>query len=128
MPFDGGEIGTALSKIDQVIVLPATPDRRCEGAEATRDGKHCIVGALRAVRAHDLLHPVVMRVITERPGHRYGIQSFSDSRTMDHALVLKVLHRAPEHVEAGRFVPVTEDQELPPMWQRLPSQLTRLWT
>jgi len=127
MPFDGAENSQALEKMDQVIRMLVKPDRWCKGTASTHDGRHCIMGALNAVRARWLLQPAIMRAIADVSGCRLGIEPFNDSRHTDHALVLKVLKKAREYVASGRFVTMTEEHEPLPAWDQTSDWLFRFW-
>jgi hypothetical protein len=116
MPFDG--VGFAfderLGKLDQVIDMLAIPDKWCKGVLRTRDGRHCIRGAIDAVEGAILL-PVVMRAIDEVTGkHHYRIEKFNDHRDTDHAKVLQVLARARANLVMGT---AASKAPAPPGWR-----------
>jgi hypothetical protein len=104
MPFDGTEFvqSYTLNKLDQVIGLLAAEDQWCKGIEKTPDGRHCIIGALRAVNAQLVLEPVILQAIKTVTGRRCGrIERFNDAAATDHTLVMRVLERARYSVIAG---------------------------
>lgn len=105
MPFDGtgyGYSGLALEKIDRVIALLATSDKWCQGRMQTRDGRRCILGAMRAAHAEIILAVPICQAIHEVAGRTYShIEQFNDHRTTSHALVLQVLHQARESIRAA---------------------------
>lgn len=104
MPFDGHGFAAdqPLEKLDAVIELLATPRRWCKGVLKTRNGQHCIRGALMEVDALDLLQPVIMRAIHEVAGRRHRrIEHFNDHPNTDHEQVLAVLHRARAQIVGG---------------------------
>lgn len=104
MPFDGSEFvqNYTLNKLDQVIGLLATEEQWCKGVEKTPDGRHCMIGAMRAVNAQLVLEPVVLQSIRAVTGRRYGrIERFNDASATDHGLVLTVLRQARRSILAG---------------------------
>jgi hypothetical protein len=104
MPFDGEPFSIALHKLDQAIALLSSPERWGKGAEVSPDGRFCIMGALRAVGADRLLHPLILRSIAEVLGQHLHVQEFNDSDDTDHALMLKVLGHARTRLALGRLV------------------------
>lgn len=114
MPFDGSDFAQnyTLNKLDQVISLLATEDQWCKGVEKTPDGRHCIIGAMRAVNAQLVLEPMVLQSIRAVTGRRYGrIERFNDAAATDHSLVLMVLRQTRCSILAGEhqtsFSPAT---------------------
>jgi hypothetical protein len=105
MPFDGAGFSEnlALQKLDAVIELLASEDKWCKGSFRTPDGRHCLMGAMRAVQAQHLLEPVVLTAIRPATGRSFWrIESFNDHKTTTHASVLQVLTQAREQIAAGR--------------------------
>lgn len=119
MPFDGTGFSEnpALESIDAVLKLLASNRRWCKGAFSTRDGRHCLMGAMQATNSHLLLKPVVLRAIKRVTGRSFScIESFNDHRATTHALVLQVLHQAREWIIFG-------EPAAPPRRSRLTSWL-----
>lgn len=73
MPFDGREhaLDYRVSKADEVINLLYSPTKWCKGEFRTRDGRHCIRGAIGAVGDAAFLEPIVLTAIREVTGPRY---------------------------------------------------------
>jgi hypothetical protein len=107
MPFDGVGFSEnlALQKLDAVVELLATEAKWCKGTFRTPDGRHCLMGAMRAVQAQHLLEPIVLRAIRPTTGRSFWrIESFNDHKTTTHASVLRVLARAREEILASHGV------------------------
>lgn len=120
MPFDGtGYVQSyALDKMDRVIDLLSTEERWCKGIAETPGGRHCIIGAIRAVQAQLVLEPVILQAIKEVTGRSYWrIESFNDAKVTSHALVLQVLQRARANVAAGQVATVPADTGVRSWWR-----------
>jgi hypothetical protein len=97
MPFDGAGFGynESLQKLDTVIDLLETPDRWCNGALRSHDGRYCIRGAIRAVNGSDVLEPAILNAIGQVAGRRFRrIEAFNDHPNTTHDEVVAVLARA----------------------------------
>ena len=106
MPLDGTEYGFfgdhPLAKLGAVERLLASERQWCKGRLRDRDGRHCLVGAMQAVDARQLLEPIILRAAREVGGrHYWRIESFNDNPRTTHADVLRALRRAREHIIAG---------------------------
>ena len=106
MPLDGTEYGFLgdhpLAKLGAVERLLASEQQWCKGRLRDRDGRHCLVGAMQAVDARQLLEPIILRAAREVGGRRYWrVESFNDNPRTTHADVLRVLRRARENIIAG---------------------------
>jgi hypothetical protein len=106
MPLDGTEFeflgDHPLAKLGAVERLLASERQWCKGRLRDRDGRHCLVGAMQAVDARQLLEPIILRAAREVGGRRYWrIESFNDNPRTTHADVLRVLRRARENIIAG---------------------------
>jgi hypothetical protein len=75
MPFDGTDLGFfenhPLTKLDAVERLPATKQLWCKFPLRDRDGRYCLVGAMRAVKARQLLEPIILRAAREVVGGKH---------------------------------------------------------
>ena len=106
MPLDGTEVGVfennSLAKLAEVECLLINEQQWCKGRLRDQDGRYCLVGAMQAVEARQLLEPIILRAAREVGGKRYWrIESFNDNRHTTHADVLRVLRRARENIMAG---------------------------
>lgn len=105
MPFDGIDSGPSsrpLAKLAAVERLLATEQQWCKGRMRDNDGRHCLVGAMQAVDARQMLEPLVLRAAREICGKRYWrVEHFNDDPRTTHADVLRVLQRARENVVSG---------------------------
>jgi hypothetical protein len=105
MPLDGTLYESqilALDKLDQVIDLLATPDRWCKGTFRSPNGRRCLVGAMLAVNAVNILRRPVLDAIHEVSGGHYRhIEKFNDARSTTHSLVIAVLMRTRENLLRG---------------------------
>ena len=106
MPLDGTEYGFfgdhPLAKLGAVERLLASERQWCKGRLRDRDGRHCLVGAMQAVDARQLLEPIILRAAREVGGrHYWRIESFNDNPRTTHADVLRALRRAREHIITG---------------------------
>jgi hypothetical protein len=106
MPLDGSEISFLgdhpLAKLGAVERLLASERQWCKGRMRDRDGRHCLVGAMQAVDARQLLESIVLRAAREVSGrHYWRVESFNDNPRTTHTDVLRVLSRAREHIIAG---------------------------
>lgn len=106
MPLDGTELGViennTLTKLGELERLLINEQRWCKGKLRDKDGRYCLVGAMQAVEARQLLQPFILRAAREVGGKRYWrIESFNDNPHTTHADVLRVLRRARENIIAG---------------------------
>jgi hypothetical protein len=106
MPLDGTELAffenRALAKLAAVEHLLATEQLWCKGKMRDEDGRHCLVGAMQAVEARQVLEAIVLRAAREVGGKRYWrIEFFNDDPCTTHADVMRVLRRARENVITG---------------------------
>jgi hypothetical protein len=105
MPFDGAHY-EALEKIDKVIELLAHEDRWCKRQLRTHDGRRCILGAMIDADATTVLREPILLAIKQVTGHDYRkVETFNDTPSTSHGLVLRVLHQARDNVMSGRFAP-----------------------
>jgi hypothetical protein len=114
MPLDGTELGLfedhPLAKLGAVERLIATEQQWCKGRLRDTDGRYCLVGAIQAVEARQMLEPIILRAAREVGGKRYWrIEFFNDDPRTTHADVLRVLRRARENIIAG----MVEDDRRP---------------
>jgi hypothetical protein len=124
MPFDGREFirQEALARIDVVIALIAEEERWCKGTLVNHQHQRCLLGAMIAAGADELLKPLVLAAARELTGGDFRtIQSFNDARATTHANVIAALRRARENIELGRHVVA----ELPPLQGQARSRLQR---
>jgi hypothetical protein len=103
MPLDGTEVGVfednSLAKLAEVERLLINEQQWCKGRLRDQDGRYCLVGAMQAVEARQLLEPIILRAAREVGGKRYWrIESFNDNRRTTHADVLRVLRRARQNI------------------------------
>jgi hypothetical protein len=110
MPLDGTELGTLgntpLAKLGEVERLLISEQRWCKGRLRDKDGRYCLVGAMQAVEARQLLEPVILRAAREVGGkHYWRIESFNDNPHTTHDDVLRVLRRARENVITSMIDP-----------------------
>src|SRR5215472_5494331 len=106
MPLDGTELrgleNHPLAKLGEVERLLINEQRWCKGRLRDQDGRYCLVGAMQAVEARQILEPIILRAAREVGGKRYWrIESFNDNRHTTHADVLRVLRRARENIITG---------------------------
>jgi hypothetical protein len=105
MPLDGTELGVienkTLTKLGEVERLLINEQQWCKGRLRDQDGRYCLVGAMQAVEARQILEPIILRAAREVGGKRYWrIESFNDNRHTTHADILRVLRRARENIIA----------------------------
>jgi hypothetical protein len=109
MPFDGAGYEVRdrmLDQIDRVIALLATEDKWCKRMLESRDGRRCILGAMRAADAMIELTAPILQAIEQVTGRRYmRIEIFNDHSSTTHPLVLRVLHQARENVRVSVINP-----------------------
>lgn len=103
MPLDGTEFALMenhpLAKLAAVERLLATRQQWCQGKMRDEQGRHCLVGAMEAAQARQILEPVILRAAREVGGKRYWrIEFFNDDPRTTHADVLRVLRRARENI------------------------------
>jgi hypothetical protein len=106
MPLDGTELeafgNSPLAKLGAVERLLINEQQWCKGRLRDKDGRFCLAGAMQAVKARQLLDPIILRAIREVGGKRYWrIEAFNDLPSTTHADILRVLRRAREDVIAG---------------------------
>jgi hypothetical protein len=106
MPLDGTELGFfenhPLAKLGAVERLLWNEEQWCKGKLRDSSGRHCLVGAMQAVEARQVLEPIVLRAAREVGGkHYWRIEFFNDDPHTTHADVLRVLRRAREEIIAG---------------------------
>ena len=105
MPFDDCAVEIpwiALEKIERIFALLRTNDRWYQGAMERDGGRRCILGAMRAAHAEFLLERPILRAIRQVTGRNYRcIESFNDSETTTHAVVLEVLTKTRENLRNG---------------------------
>jgi hypothetical protein len=104
MPFDGTELfeNRPIAKLGAVERLLATEQQWCKGRLRDAYGRHCLVGAIEAVGARQILQKPVLHAAREVSGRRYWrIEFFNDDPRTTHADVLAVLRRTRENLIAG---------------------------
>jgi hypothetical protein len=104
MPFDGTELfeNRPIAKLGAVERLLATEQQWCKGRLRDAYGRHCLVGAIEAVGARQILQKPVLLAAREVSGRRYWrIEFFNDDPRTTHADVLAVLRRTRESLIAG---------------------------
>lgn len=106
MPLDGTDPemfgNRPLAKLGAVERLLATEQQWCKGKLRDSGGRHCLVGAMQAVEARQVLEPIVLRAAREVGGKRYWrVEFFNDDPHTTYADVLRVLRRARENIIAG---------------------------
>jgi hypothetical protein len=104
MPFDGTELheNHPVAKLGAVERLLATEQQWCKGRLRDAYGRHCLVGAIEAVGARQMLQRPILQAAREVSGKRYWrIEFFNDDSRTTHADVLQVLQRARENMIAG---------------------------
>jgi hypothetical protein len=129
MPLDGSALGFVederLVKLNAVERLLATPDQWCKGKLRSEDGRRCLLGAMQAVEARQLLEPIILQAASEVSRRRcWRVEFFNDDPRTTHADVMQVLSRARERVLDG-----LGDRERPRSWhERLVRGLRQLVT
>jgi hypothetical protein len=104
MPFDGTRYeghNPALDKMGKVIDLLSDERRWCKRQLQSRDGRYCIVGAMRAAEAVAELKAPILLAIEQLTGRVWPIEDFNDHPTTTHALVVRVLQQARENIING---------------------------
>jgi hypothetical protein len=106
MPFDATELDLfenhPLVKLGAVERLLATEQQWCKGKLRDSTGRHCLVGAMQAVEARQILEQIVLRAAREVGGKCYWrIEFFNDDPRTTHADVLRVLRLARENIITG---------------------------
>lgn len=65
MPLDGTDLefigNHPLAKLGAVESLLATEQQWCKGRLRDRGGRHCLIGAMQAAEAHQILEPIILR-------------------------------------------------------------------
>lgn len=71
MPFDGCHLtiveNPSLVKLGEVERLLATKQQWCKGSLRDSDGRHCLVGAMKAAEARQILEPVMLQAVPPLP-------------------------------------------------------------
>ena len=83
MPFDGIDTFEPhpLAKLGAVERLLATEQQWCKGRLRDAHGRHCLVGAIKAVDGRQMLQRVVLQAAREVSGKRYwGSNSSTTTR------------------------------------------------
>ena len=106
MPFDGTDLGFlenhTLTKLGAVEPLLATEQQWCKFQLRDRDGRHCLLGAMQAVKARQMLEPIILRAARKVGGkHYWRIEFFNDDSRTSHADILRVLSLAQENIVAN---------------------------
>ncbi|HEX3418642.1 MAG TPA: hypothetical protein VHT21_19880 [Stellaceae bacterium] len=104
MPLDGTDLydNHPVAKLGAVERLLATEQQWCKGRLRDAYGRHCLVGAIEAVGARQMLHKPILHAAREVSGKRYWrIEFFNDDPRTTHEDVLQVLRRARENMIAG---------------------------
>jgi hypothetical protein len=106
MPYDATELDIfenhPLAKLGAVERLLATEQQWCKGKLRDSSGRHCLVGAMQAVEARQMLEPIVLRAAREVGGKCYWrIEFFNDDPRTTHADVLRALRLAREQIITG---------------------------
>lgn len=99
MPFDDNgfqeQRSPDLIMMDKVIGQLSSEKCWCKGALYTIDGKHCILGAMQAVKGATILKPTILQAIKEVDGHRYAaVETFNDRKSTTFPKVREVLLKA----------------------------------
>lgn len=120
MPFDGAEkefderlrvLTQIADEIERVATLLEREDQWCKGTLSTPDGRHCILGAMSAVKAGRVVELVLLNAIKDVTGRRFSrIDAFNDAASTSHAHVLAVLKRAEDNVRRGVPLGVPKDR------------------
>ena len=83
-------------------VILATKQLWCKFQLRNRDGRYCLVGAMEAVKARQVLEPIILRAAREVGGkHYWRIEFFNDDPRTSHADILRVLSLARENIIAN---------------------------
>jgi hypothetical protein len=127
MPFDGTELELPedhpLSRLGAVERLLATEEQWCKGTLRDSDGRHCLMGAMQAVKAR-MLEPVTLQAAREvGRKHYWRLELFNNDPRTTHAQVLRVLQRAREHIIVG----IIEAEHRAPRKQRFVKALRAVW-
>ena len=125
MPFDGTDLydNHPVAKLGAVERLLATEQQWCKGRLRDAYGRHCLVGAIEAVGARQMLQKPILHAAREVSGKRYWrIEFFNDDPRTTHADVLQVLQRARENMIAGMIC----DRDPQPWRQRWADALRAL--
>jgi hypothetical protein len=125
MPLDGTDLelfgNHPLAKLGAVESLLATEQQWCKGMLRDSDGRHCLIGAMQAVGALQILEPIILRAARQIGGKYYWrIHQFNDNPRTTHADVLRVLRLARENIIAEM---IGEDQRRP--WRKRLAQALR---
>jgi hypothetical protein len=103
MPFDHHESPTTeelCSAVERAAALLATERQWCRREEASADGRHCLIGALKAAGHADRLAPVVLDAAVKVSGFPYRrLDLFNDDILTHHRRVLAALAEARRAVE-----------------------------
>lgn len=127
MPLDGTDLGAfgkhPLAQLGAVEALLATEQQWCKGRLRDSDGRRCLVGALQAVEARQILEPIILRAAREVGGKYYWrIEFFNDDPRTTHADVLRVLRLAREQI-----IDEMIERNQPRSWRERLTQALRAW-
>ena len=105
MPLDGTDVGLfgnhPLAKLGAVESLLATEQQWCKGKLRDSRGRRCLLGAMQAVEARQVLEPIILRAAREVGGKCYWrIERFNDDPRTTHADILRALRLAREKIIA----------------------------
>jgi hypothetical protein len=102
MPFDGEALERpAVAALDRVLRLIGRESQWCKGA-LEKDGRRCLVGALRMAAAEKMLEPILLCAIREVSGRSYWrLEHFNDHAATRHEDVLGALRLARRWLESG---------------------------
>lgn len=127
MPLDGTDLelfgNHPLAKLGAVESLLATEKQWCKGRMRDGHGRHCLMGAMQAVGAQQILQPIILRAARQMGGTYYWrIESFNDNPRTSHADVLRVLRLARENI----IVEMIGEDQRRPLRERLAQALRAL--
>jgi hypothetical protein len=105
MPFDGTEFArceVALGKLERVISLLDAEEKWCQHELKTSDGRHCILGALIAVKARRRLYGLIVVSARDATGIAFtSVEQFNDHPMTDHKVVVAVLNASRYRLQIG---------------------------
>ena len=105
MPLDGTHLelfgNYPLARLGAVESLLATEQQWCKGKLRDDRGRRCLLGAMQAVEAQQILEPIILRAAREVGGKYYRrIERFNDDPHITHADILRALRLARENIIA----------------------------
>lgn len=105
MPYDGSTYHNpeipSLDGINKVIELLGDERKWCKQQLRSSDGRHCILGAMKAADATLALKQSILAAIKQVTGRDYRrIDAFNDHPKTTHPMVMKVLNTARENIIA----------------------------